>query len=59
MTTLEKLEDLLKKMKEQNSSLEQIVNNRPKFSNHLKLIVCTGKKTAGEFDLRKYNKIII
>ena len=39
MTTLDKLENILKKMEEQNNRLEQI------YGKHLKLIVCTGKRS--------------
>ncbi|EIY19813.1 hypothetical protein HMPREF1063_04165 [Phocaeicola dorei CL02T00C15] len=53
MTTLDKLENILKKMEEQNNRFECI------YGKHLKLIVCTGKKTVGKFDLRKYNKMVI
>lgn len=52
MTTLDKLENILKKMEEQNNRFECI------YSKHLKLIVCTRKKTASKFDLRNYNKMI-
>lgn len=40
MTTLEKLENLLQEMKEQNARFERIHGN-----NNLKLIVCTGKRS--------------
>lgn len=53
MKTIDKLEIILQKMEEQNNRFECI------YSKHLKLIVCTRKKTASKFDLRKYNKMII
>jgi hypothetical protein len=59
MTTLEKLENLLKEMESGNKRFERICNSNLNFNSHLKLIVCTGRKTTGKFDLRKYNKMII
>ena len=39
MKTIDKLEIILQKMEEQNNRLEQI------YGKHLKLIVCTGKRS--------------
>lgn len=39
MKTIDKLEIILQKMKEQNNRLERI------YGKHLKLIVCTGKRS--------------